>query len=50
MANFSKSLKELPASTHIPFVRHIDSETIGLASRGLLSIIECEGFAFEYTA
>lgn len=47
MFSFTKGLKELPASMHIPFVRHIDNETIGLVSRGLLSIIECEGFAFE---
>ena len=39
--------RELSPSLYIPYLRHVDDTTIALDGRGLLSIIEIDGMAFE---
>ena len=39
--------RDVLGSRHIPYIRHIDAETVALAGGELLSIIEVEGLSFE---
>src|SRR3954447_13019724 len=39
--------RELEPQTYIPYIRHVDTETVALASRGLMKVIALEGVSFE---
>lgn len=39
--------RELNPQTYIPYVRHVDAETVALTDRGLLQMIALEGVPFE---
>ena len=39
--------RELSADTYIPYVRHVDSHTVALKSRSLMTMIALDGISFE---
>lgn len=39
--------RELEPQTYIPYIRHVDTETVALATRGLMKVIVLEGVSFE---
>ena len=39
--------RELEPATYIPYIRHVDAETLALSSRALCQVIGLEGIPFE---
>lgn len=47
MSKASALKREMGPETYIPYVRHVDEQTIALSSRSLMNIIAIEGISFE---